>query len=456
VCGIVGKFGFPDFDVADGLRRIIHRGPDGHAVEEHDGMTHGHCRLSLLDLSTASAQPFHYRGGVLSFNGEVWNFRELRAELAGLGHAFTTTGDTEVLAAALDEWGTDALQRLDGMFAFAWSRGQTRILVRDRYGKTPLYALRRGRGFAWASERKAFGARSGAAAPVPPGSLIDLDAGTVRRWYAVPDRADHGPGDLLGLLDGGVRRRLVADAPLCVLVSGGLDSAAILTLAKRHKPDVVGYTAALDLASPDLLAARRLCAELGVELREVRVDAPDHAAIRAAVSAIEIPSKAQIEIALLCLPLARRIAADGFKACLSGEAADELFGGYGNMMIQGSSCDDAGWRQLRLDQLAKMARGNFVRCNKAFLSAGVECRLPFMNRSLVECVLSLSKRDCPPGKGLLKRALAGVVPPWVVARQKQTFQGASGMANACARIVAEPVRFYNAETRSLFGALTEA
>jgi asparagine synthase (glutamine-hydrolysing) len=456
MCGIVGKFGFPDFNVHDGLERILHRGPDGHDVVSDSDVVHGHCRLSLLDLSSASAQPFRYRGAVLSFNGEIWNFREVREVLLGLGHTFSTTGDTEVLAAALKQWGLEALQRLEGMFGFAWSDGETRILVRDRFGKVPLYALRQGTSFAWASERKAFGSKAGVADAMPAAHVLDLNTGKLSQWYSVPDRSDYGPGDVRRLLEIGVSRRMVADAPLCVLVSGGLDSAAILTLAAQLKTNVIAYTAYLDADSPDLRSARRLCYDMGIELREVRVELPDHAAIRAALSAIEIPSKAQTEIALMCLPLARQIAADGFKACLSGEAADELFGGYGNMCIKASSCDDAGWRQLRLDQLAKMARGNFVRCNKAFLAAGVECRLPFMDRDLVECVLSLSKRDCPPGKGRLKRALLGTIPQWVIDRTKETFQGGSGMADACARVVAAPTKFYNAEIRNIFGALTTA
>src|SRR5690606_11855356 len=96
---------------------------------------------------------------------------------------------------------------------------------------------------------------------------------------------------------------------------------------------------------------------------------------------------------------------------------------------------------------------NFIRCNKAFMAAGVECRLPFMDRALVETVLALGKRDCPPGKKLLKQALHGVVPEWVISRTKETFQGGSGMAEACAAAVANPIRFYNAEARSLFGGL---
>ena len=101
MCGIAGSFRLPAWDVTAALARIRHRGPDGDGVAQHGDITHGHVRLAVLDLTSASAQPFRYRDAVLSFNGEVWNYLALRSELEGLGHTFTTTGDTEVLAAAL-------------------------------------------------------------------------------------------------------------------------------------------------------------------------------------------------------------------------------------------------------------------------------------------------------------------------------------------------------------------
>jgi len=450
MCGIIGGYAAWSFDVAARLDLIRHRGPDGSGVCTIGPATHGHVRLSLLDLTDASAQPFRYGDAVLSFVGEIWNYRAVRAELEAQGVAFRTTGDTEVLAAALATWGDAALSRLEGMFAFAWSTPDRHILVRDRFGKVPLYVSRRGGAFAWASERKGLG-REWPATALPPGTLLDLATGQVSAWYALPRTvADDRP--LIEVLEAGVRARLVADAPLCCLISGGLDSSLVLMLARRHKPDVVAYTAVLDQGSLDLRAARRLCREQQVRLIEVPVRAPTSQSLADAARVIEINSKAQIEIAALCIPLARAIAGDGFKACLSGEAADELFGGYGSLCIKGSKADDAGWRALRIAQLEKMARGNFVRCNKAFMAAGVECRLPFMERALVERVLSMPKRACPPGKRALKQAAAGVIPPWIISRPKDTFQGASGMADAAARAVAYPAAFYRAEIMTQFGS----
>jgi len=460
-----------DLDVGARLDLIAHRGPDGSGVIRCEGATHGHVRLALLDLTDASAQPYQLRrrgGGVLSFVGELWNWRALAATLAaeGVAEAARARSDTQVLAMALDRWGVRrTLPLIEGMFSFAWSQAPGRhVLARDRFGKIPLYVHRSASGgFAWSSERK--GLPGLECRPLAPGSWLDLATGALTTWYRLPDppwwgtteaTAERQPGDnvaaalLLDLAEG-VRERLVADAPLCVLCSGGLDSTLVLAIAKAAKPDVVAFTAAMDPWSPDLKAARRVCAELGVRLVEVNVPEPTRELLAQAARAIEIPMKAQVEIAALCLPLARAIRAEGFKACLSGEAADELFGGYGSMCIQGSRADDALWRLIRVKQLEKMSRGNFVRCNKAFMAAGVECRLPFMRRELVERVANLTKAECPPGKGALKRAAEGVVPAWVARRPKETFQGASGLARVASEVLPDVRRFYGAEVRTAFG-----
>jgi asparagine synthase (glutamine-hydrolysing) len=446
---MLGTYELPGLDVAARLEKIAHRGPDGSGIARCGAATHGHVRLALLDLSDASAQPFKRGEGLLSFVGEIWNYRALRDELSLLGETFTTTGDTEVLAAALSRWGLEALPWLEGMYTFAWSRGETHVLLRDRYGKVPLHVYRRGRGFAWSSEIKGLGADF-PSMPLPPGTALDLTTGRLWQWYKLPTEAN--ARDLVAEIELGVRERLYADAPVCCLISGGLDSSVILAAARQAKRDVVAYTAKLNDGTADLNAARRLCREWEVPLVEVAVAPASAARLTEAVRVIELSSKAQVEIAALCLPLAEAIAHDGFKACLSGEAADELFGGYGSMQIKGASADDKTWRAIRVAQLDKMARGNFIRCNKVFMAKGVECRLPFMRRQIVEDVICRSKQECPPGKAMLRQAASALVPDWVARRAKETFQGCSGMADAASYAVANPVRYYNAEFKRSFGA----
>jgi asparagine synthase (glutamine-hydrolysing) len=450
MCGLAGMINGTQVAVQEMLQKIRHRGPDSEGIASAGNCIHGHVRLSLVDLSSASGQPFKYGGEIVSFNGEIWNWRQLRQQMEADGQTFTTSGDTEVLAAMLHKHGLAALQALDGMFAFAWSsKNGEHWLVRDSFGKIPLYVAKTRNGFAWASERKAFikGLRP---VSVPAGTAFNLKTGTVRTWYKLPAPSETGPADVLQMLRNGIAKRLDADAPVCCLISGGLDSALVLALAKEQRHDVHAFTAVFDATSDDARSARRLCAEFQIPLTEVAISLTDKA-IQDAMFSIEIASKAQIEIATLCVPLAKQISASGFKACLSGEAADELFGGYGNFCIEASKATDSEIIALRKEQLRKMSRGNFVRCNKAFMAGGVECRLPFMEQCLVESCVQLGKRDSPPGKKLLKDAAKGIVPSWVIRRTKDTFQGGSGVANAIAKQIHSPVKFYNTELTRLFG-----
>ena len=454
MCGIAGAIGGRPEQVERMMQRIKHRGPDGIGLQVTGEAVHGHVRLALVDLTTASSQPFQRGQGTLSFNGEVWNFRELRRELEAQGETFTTTGDTEVLASFLTRFGLGCLSRLDGMFAFAWSDGSGgHWLVRDSFGKVPLYVAKVSGGFQWASERKAFAPGIKPIA-VPPGHAFNLVTGGWVRWYRLPPSSELTPEAVLTHLRRGVAQRLQADAPVCCLVSGGLDSSVILALAKEQRPDLTAYTAVFNPDSEDAIGARRICAELGVPLSEVRVEASVEDVERA-IQSIEIPSKAQIEIATLCLPLARRIQADGFKACLSGESADELFGGYGNFCIASSGQPDSEVVKLRKALLEKMARGNFIRCNKAFMAHGVECRLPYMEQPLVEAAIQCGLKSSPAQKRLLKDAVSGLVPSWVVKRKKDTFQGGSGVSDHIAKLIAWPERFYRANLETSFGYVPE-
>ena len=460
MCGIAGTYK-DNASVEKMIHAIKHRGPDSQGIVKCKGdAVQGHARLALLDLSPASNQPFILKSGeVLSFNGEIWNHSNLRKQLIKEGEEFNTTGDVEVLAKALRRWGIHrALKMLDGMFAFVWSTPSGKhYLVRDQFGEVPIYFVKnKTGGFIWASERKAFlTLKINRMIPkaLPPGSFLDLVSGKLHKWYEIPDtRIEAEPASvLLSKLKTGIQHRLTADAPICVLISGGIDSSLILSIATRMKKDIVAFTATFDEKSRDLFYARKLCKELKVELIEVPI-VVDEKSIENAISAIEIGSKAQIEIAILCLPLADEMKRRGYKAVLSGEAADELFGGYGNFCIKASMVKtDAGIIQLRKQQLLKMSRGNFVRCNKIFLSRGVEIRLPFMHRPFVEQVVRLNLKDSPPGKKLLKQMAKNVVPDEIIKRSKETFQQGSGVSQFIAKeLITNPTKFYNAHLKKRF------
>lgn len=460
MCGIAGSWQ-TEWDVDEALTRLGHRGPDGRGIVEKAGAVHGHVRLSILDPLPRSDQPFEYDGLLLSYVGECWNYRQLREELRDQGCAFVTEGDTEVVAAALSMWGPDALPRLEGQFAFAWTDRTGTWLARDRFGEVPLYVLETDGdlfnpgGVMWASERKAWDAPFAAeAAAIPAGSVWRLGEGP-RTYYACSSAAQRN-GHVAGaravreILTASVERRLQADVPVCCLLSGGVDSSSILALVKERQPDVVAYTIVFDEKADDLAQARYVADQLGVELREVPVPPPDEDALRASIASIEITMKAQIEIAMHCLPLAERIYADGFRVVLSGEGADELFGGYGMLARRRGES----WPLVRLEGVEKMARGNFVRINKVFMAHGVEARTPYMDRELVEAVLPLNREECPEQKLLLREAVRGLVPEDTRVRRKVSFQTGSGMRAYMAEKLEDQQRIeYNRIARELFGGI---
>ncbi len=293
MCGLVGIASLspaPDRTwLAAGRDAMTHRGPDD-AGEwwSNDGRVGlAHRRLSILDLSPAGHQPMRdeLRGLTIVFNGEIYNFRELRAELEQRGYGFRTSSDTEVLLAAYDVWGTECLSKLNGMFAFALydARRQTVFLARDRAGEKPLfYHLAQGT-LHFASELKVLLADPSLPRRINPDSLdcylamgyvpgercilqgynklppahalsFDLQRGTAKVWryWQVPDltpEAAAGQVDELGLLDelealleDSVRRQLVADVPVGVLLSGGVDSSLITAMAVRASNKVKTFT----------------------------------------------------------------------------------------------------------------------------------------------------------------------------------------------------------------------
>lgn len=457
MCGLIGCAGVNvtrDLDPDLLLDRIHHRGPDGQGFAfDHDWFL-GHTRLAIQDLSTAAACPFKAGPITLTYNGELWNH-----ETFDVGPR-ETTGDTEVVAkvlAAADDL-PHALRAFDGMFALAWFDERTGLLylTRDRWGKVPLYWAEDGVSVHWASEYHAL-PKGMTARAVPPGVVLEIDPGwggilSELHWAQEPDEVLEATVDnVVQTLHRGVAERLVGDRSIAYLLSGGLDSTLILHLALGHDVDVTCYTAVFDPQSADLKAARWVAKEYGVELVEVPVPEPNEERIRAAVAAVEIPMKAQVEIALAHLPLMEAVAKDGHAVCLSGEAADELFGGYGGMQIKAASADDAGYAAIKRYAVRKMSRGNFPRVNKVGMAHGIEARLPFMQTDLVELALAATKEQSPPGKKLLKAAALEIgVPAQIVNRTKETFQGGAGI-NDAALAAGYGVTHYNQIARDLLG-----
>lgn len=471
MCGIVGALRLSGRDhVAEGVAALRHRGPDAQDAWVGSRYWLGHTRLAIIDTSSASEQPYRYRDVVLTYNGELWNYVALRAELAALGCAFVTAGDTEVVAAALSTWGEEALPRFQGMFALAWTTdgGETIRLARDRFGETPLHVFEGRSFFAFASEVKglaALGVNPAGVSWLEPGAVLRVDRNgqaECSRWYDLPDLEawyeDVVELDARALVRGGVaegaEERTISDVPVCMLLSGGIDSAAIASHLVERLPGIVAYTATLEgSASIDLPCARAVAERLGVELREVVVPRPTADDLAGVVRSIEMDSKAQVEIGWACTHLARRVRADGFRVTFSGEGSDELWGSYG---MAHHGIEAKGWHPFRRELFLGQHRKNFARCNKVFMAAGVECRLPFLNTRLVEMALALPRRVVRSDKRrywkkILQEGYRDSLPVEVIDRYKTTFQDGMRLLDACASAVAEPARYYRAVLRDAYG-----
>jgi asparagine synthase (glutamine-hydrolysing) len=469
MCGVVGSVG-GEFNVESALDSIVHRGPDARGVVRSDRWQLGHARLSIVDLDSRSDQPFCRGDVTLSFNGEVWNYRQLRSELEEAGSVFRTESDTEVLAAALERWGEGALSRLNGMFAFAWVAADGVVrLARDRFGEVPMHAAPlRGGGWCFASELKAIPKVSRRHARwVRPGEVWSFRGGEpeVKAWYSLSCAPGHPVGieeasiEVRRLLGIGCDERGMSDVPVCTLLSGGVDSSAIAALLKPRFPNLVAFTAVMDQRSPDLWRARAVAESLSLPLVEVSVPSPSADDLERVVDRIELPHKAQVEIAWACEKLADAMRSEGFKVTFSGEGSDELWGAYGFARY---SIAEKGWHAARRELFLSQHRKNFPRCNKVFMSQSIECRLPFLSPGIVEYAMGLSQdavrgeigasRDVPSSRKLIMaRAFEGMLPPGIAARPRLAFQAGLGLREKVEEVVSNPRRFYEAVWKTKFG-----
>ncbi len=455
MCAIVGSYR-TDIDMSKALEILKHRGPDfQNSVKEGD-FNIGHCRLSILDLSSLGNQPFQKDKATLSFNGEIWNYNEVKEE-----YNFKTksSSDTEVLINILNEKGTEALDIIDGMYAFAYISPDLKILVRDKIGEVPLFYIKTTSGMIWSSERKAIIEYSKTPKDIkefPAGTYYNFDTCEFIKYYNYPalSQAEGSPEKVNQIIKSAVEKRLHSDVPVAILVSGGLDSSIIATEVIKLHPNICAYTIVFDDESQDLINARKFCKEKNITLKEIKVPNPVVKDIEDTVYDIETNMKTQIEIAVLCDKLAKAISDDGYKVILSGEGADEVFGGYGNTSIKYSLSDDDEYRQVKIDLVSKMSRGNFLRGNLIFLKYGIEIRLPFVDMDLIDYVVPLTKDASKINKRLLKDAYKDEIPEYIIKRVKKTFQGEAGVSKYILENLIEPgdspVKLYNRTYNKVF------
>jgi len=374
MCGIAGTYQQVDGESTARTMSacLAHRGPDDEGVfsfvDDRVGVHLAHRRLSIIDLAHGH-QPLVKGTLALSYNGELYNYRELRADLVAHGANFRTSSDTEVVLEAWRRWGPACLRRFRGMFAFALfdEASGSLFLARDQLGIKPLHYLPRKDGVVFSSELKALVAVFGQELRIEPGTLVasmlyywvpdqrcsihgveKLQPGTwaefhpdgshqVHAYWDIAEVASTAaagpPADIGDVIEASVRAHLVADVPVSSFLSGGLDSSIITVLAKRANPEIDAFTITfrpedhrLEAMPDDARYARKLANRFGIDLHEIEI-APDIVdLLPRMVSILDEPigDPAAINTLLMC-----EAARDsGVKVILSGIGADELFGGY--------------------------------------------------------------------------------------------------------------------------------
>lgn len=371
MCGICGKLcldGRPvdQHELVEMRDSMTHRGPDGSGILIDGPVGLGHRRLSIIDLE-GGKQPLSNEDGTVTvvFNGEIYNFGELRRELEARGHTLATRSDTEVIVHLYEELGADCVHRFRGMFAFAlWDASRRRLLLaRDRLGVKPLYYTKTATSLLFASEIKSLLVSPDVSAEVdarglrrylayrhtygsgtlfkgirqlPPGHylLASSEGVTVRRYWDVPPRGegksgDNAKGQFLLLLEEAVRLRMISDVPIGSFLSGGIDSSAITALMARHTDRVRTFSIGFVPGEENELSWARLMAErCGCQHHESMVGSEDFfSLLRKLVWHHDEPLTFPASIPLYLLSQASKPLAT---VMLAGEGADEILAGYGN------------------------------------------------------------------------------------------------------------------------------
>ena len=433
-------------------KKIRHRGPDWSGIYCGKSAVLCHERLSIVDPESGKQPlfaPDHKQ--VLAVNGEIYNHREIRAKYAGK-YDFQTGSDCEVVLALYRERGCDFLEELSGIFAFALydEEKDDFLIARDPIGVIPLYIGKDKDGMVYcASELKALEGFCDEYQPFPPGHYYRGSEGELKRWYtrdweqydAVKDN-EARVEDVRNALEDAVKRQLMSDVPYGVLLSGGLDSSVISAVARKYAPRRVETDGKQDAwwprlhsfavglkGAPDLAKAREVADFIGTVHHEINYTIQEGLdAIRDVIYFIETYDVTTVRASTPMYLLARVIKSMGIKMVLSGEGADEVFGGY--LYFHKAPTPQA-FHEETVRKLSKLHLYDCLRANKSLSAWGVEGRVPFLDKEFLDVAMRLnpSAKMCPGStieKRIVREAFADMLPESVAWRQKEQFSDGVG------------------------------
>ncbi len=458
MCGIVGIFNIktnPESLRTQALtmsRRIRHRGPDWSGIYVGKTAILAHERLSIVDPASGG-QPLKSPDGklILSVNGEIYNHRAIRNGICK-DYPFQTGSDCEVILALYQKKGIDFLEDLNGIFAFAlYDEENDRFLIaRDSIGVIPLYMGSDDEGRIYvASELKALEGFCSEYKPFLPGHYYDSRSGRMERWYKRDweqyDNVKDNGADIAELREAlcqAVQRQLMSDVPYGVLLSGGLDSSIVSAVAKRYAarrvetdntreawwPQLHSFAVGLK-GAPDLEAARKVADYIGTVHHEINYTIQEGLdALRDVIYYIETYDVTTVRASTPMYLLARVIKSMGIKMVLSGEGADEIFGGY---LYFHKAPNARAFHEECVRKISKLYLYDCLRANKSLSAWGVEGRVPFLDKEFMDVAMRLNPeakmaKDGKMEKWILRKAFEDMLPESVVWRQKEQFSDGVG------------------------------
>lgn len=440
-------------------KKIRHRGPDWSGIYCGGSAILAHERLSIVDPQSGG-QPLYSpdKKQILAVNGEIYNHREIRECFKGR-YEFQTGSDCEVILALYREKGTDFLEDLSGIFAFALydEEKDDFLIARDPIGVIPLYIGRDKEGKIYcASELKALEGFCDSYEPFLPGHCYIGSEGVMKRWYtrdwmkydeSLPETVSSETYQqevtaVHDALEDAVRRQLMSDVPYGVLLSGGLDSSVISAIAKQFAakrietdgqkdawwPQLHSFAVGLE-GSPDLAKAREVADFIGTVHHEIHYTIQEGLdAIRDVIYYIETYDVTTVRASTPMYLLARVIKSMGIKMVLSGEGADEVFGGY---LYFHKAPDARAFHEETVRKLSKLYLYDCLRANKSLSAWGVEGRVPFLDKEFLDVAMRIhpASKMCPGKtieKKVIREAFAHLLPESVAWRQKEQFSDGVG------------------------------
>jgi asparagine synthase (glutamine-hydrolysing) len=443
-----------------GLRKVAlemsklmrHRGPDWSGIYADDKAILAHERLAIVDIDHG-AQPLLSQDGnlVLAVNGEIYNHKQLKAQL-GDKYSYQTNSDCEVILALYQEYGCDFLDKLNGIFAFVlYDKAKDSYLIgRDHMGIIPLYSGHDSTGNLYiASEMKALMPICKTVSEFQPGqyyySKDERHTQYYQRDWRDYDAVKDNPAsidELRTALEAAVKRQLMSDVPYGVLLSGGLDSSiisAITQIYAKHRvenddktdawwPQLHSFAVGLE-GAPDLIAAKKVADAIGTIHHEIHFTFQEgFDAIKEVIYHLETYDVTTIRAATPMYLMARKIKAMGIKMVLSGEGADELFGGY--LYFHKAPNAEAFHEEL-VRKLDKLHLFDCLRANKSMAAWGLEARVPFLDKEFIDVAMRINpeakmSKDGRMEKHILRQAFEHMLPKEVAWRQKEQFSDGVG------------------------------